>query len=704
MALDDRPSLAALDAACLCAERGLHVIPVWRPAAAGCSCPRGADCISPGKHPAIDSWQTASSTDLTVLRDWFAGDRHNIGVVCGPSGIVVVDVDPRNGGAQTFSQLTTELGALPETVTADSGGGGTHYIFRRPTGDLVSKLGDGVDLLRDARQFLVEPSQHPSGGLYRWRNGHAPDEISIARLPDEWVTRIQRAAPARTWTPPPISDVARVERARKYLAKIPPAVSGDGGHTQTFNAVACVMFGFDLDADTTYSLIAADYNQRCDPPWNERELKHKIKSVADRCTRERGYLLASDRRPVHTTEQAATFTAPPSQPTTDWRTLLLQTDKGKPKRGYNNVLAFVQHHPDYRGRWSLNTMTSDVWFDGAPIRETFTHDIRAHIDRMLGFSPSPADVEAAIATAAGERTFHPIQQYLRSVDWDGTERLSAMARDYLHADTDLASQLVRKWMVSAVARALRPGCKVDTALMLQGDQGYFKSTFFSILGGAWHADSPIDIANKDSFQQIHAAWLYEFAELENVVTGRAESRLKAWLTSTHDMFRAPYKRIVERKPRSCVICGTTNRKQFLTDDTGSRRFWIIKVTGLVPRDLLAECRDQLWAEAVCAYESGETWWLDQAAEQLREDVNAEYVDEDPWRDAIADYLESPLVREVTVSDVMIAALKLDIAKQDRWAQMRVSRVLGELGWRRRRIGGRTDRRWSYARPGTEADS
>jgi hypothetical protein len=496
--------------------------------------------------------------------------------------------------------------------------------------------------------------------------------------------------------PPVFTADMRVRRASAYLARIAPAVAGDAGHTATFNAVAHVMIGFDLDEATTYQLIASEYNPRCDPPWSERELHHKIRSVAERCTRERGYLL-KDRQPVHTTEQASHH-APdvPDEHEVDWRTLLITGDKNKIKRGYNNVLAFVRHHPDYRGKWSLNTMTGDVWFDGRPMRDTFVHDIRAHADRLLGFSPGRDDVDAAIATSAAERPFHPIQQYLRSVDWDGTERLHAMARDFLGSNSELHAQLVRKWMISAVARALNPGCKVDTALMLHGEQGYFKSSFFTILGGNWHADSPIDIANKDSFAQIHAAWIYEFAELENVVTGRAESRLKAWLTSTHDMYRAPYARVVERRPRSCVICGTTNRKQFLTDDTGSRRFWIVSVTQEIPRELLAEMRDQLWAEAVCAYEAGETWWLDREAEVLREDANADYSDEDPWQETIENFLALPTANgETTIVTVLRDALKLDHSRQDRWAQMRVARILGALGWEKRRLG--TERRYAYRR-------
>ena len=89
-------------------------------------------------------------------------------------------------------------------------------------------------------------------------------------------------------------------------------------------------------------------------------------------------------------------------------------------------------------------------------------------------------------TCAQDRTFHPVQQYLRSVNWDGVGRLSSMARDYFASGSPLHATLIRKWMISAVARALQPGCKVDTTLMLCGPQGYFKSSFFAIWAMRWH--------------------------------------------------------------------------------------------------------------------------------------------------------------------------------------------------------------------------
>jgi hypothetical protein len=707
MTVDHRTSLSTLDAACLCAERALYVIPVWRAVDGVCQCPRGASCISPGKHPAIDSWQTAASTDLTVLRDWFAPGilAPNLGVVCGPSNVVCIDIDPRNGGEETFAALTAELGALPATLTADSGGGGTHYVFRRPSGELESKLGKGVDLLRDSRQFLVEPSLHPSGVAYRWQPGRAPDEIAIATLPEAWIKRARRSTKRPSSMPIIISNDVRVDRARKYLAKLPAAIQGDNGSTATFNAVACVMFGFDLDPDTTYSIIASDYNQRCDPPWSERELHHKIRSVAERCERERGYLLNADRRVVTSTQQASAATQPlsPTDGPDDWSAELLPKKDGTPKRAYHNAEVFVRLFPEYRRRWALNTMTGEPWFDGAPVRETHIHAVRAHAERRMGFTPPVADIKAAILTAASERAFHPVREYLDSIDWDGQPRLKHVAREFLGAEAPLYAEMVRRWMIGAVARAIRPGCKLDTALMLHGRQGLGKSTFFSILGAPWHSDSAIDISNKDAYQQIHSAWLYEFSELENVVSGRSESRLKAFLTSTHDTFRAPYAAATTNRARSVAICGTTNRQEILTDDTGSRRFWIVPVGLEIDREELARVRDQLWAEARADYEAGEPWWFDRQLEDDREKANIEFETDDAWDDAVESFLATPTVRDVTIGRVLADALRLEVGRQDRAAQMRAAKILKRLGWKRWRLGNRDDRRWVYVRPGTNTE-
>lgn len=544
---------------------------------------------------------------------------------------------------------------------------------------------------KDASRFWYSATLPPGGWRAQRLTGAPLDvEATIALLPEPPKLQVVRPRVAA-------SADERLRRARAYLQHIPGATSGQSGHTATFNAVAHMLVGFDLSEDDTLRLVTEDYNPRCDPPWSERELQHKIASVAKQCKRERGYLL-TDRPRIETSRSAASY-APPASETlnTDWTSLLLYNAEQKPRRGYHNVAVFVRHHPEFRGKWSIDMMTETPWYDGAKMQPTMVHYIRDMADCRIGYTPSPADVESAIVAAAHDRPFHPIRQYLRSVDWDGVPRLSAMAHDYFHLDSPLHAEMVRKFMVSAAMRALHPGCKLDTALMLVGPQGYRKSTFFAVLGGEWHADSYLDITAKDGTLQLHAAWIYELAELENVVTGARESRLKAWMASTHDLFRAPYAKTTEPKARAVVLCGTTNRDRILTDETGSRRFWLLPIAREIPVSLLRECRDQLWAEAVCAAESGESWWLDRDSDSERETQNKNFVDDDSWLEPIAEYLANPAVDRVTVGHVLEYAVKLEPGRHGRIEQTRVARCLVQLGWERRREMRNAVRRYFYAR-------
>lgn len=535
---------------------------------------------------------------------------------------------------------------------------------------------------KDASRFWYDPSA-PAG---TWRG----ERLTGAPIdPDAILALVVEPPKLRSVPAPAQRPVDRVARASRYLAKLPAAISGASGHTTTWNAVAAVMLGFDLTIEETRRLIVDEYNPRCDPPWSEREIEHKLSSVAERCTRERGYLL-QDRAPFVASSAAPPPPAAPSGEPENWMSMLLLKKDRSVRKDFHNTLVFVRYFPDYRGRWSMDMRAETPHFNGRPVPASLVHDIRAHAGARLGYTPSPADVEAAIVKSCEDRPFHPILQYLRGLDWDGVPRLASMARDYLGSDGELHADMVRKFMIGAAARVLWPGCKLDTALMLQGDQGLFKSTFFSILGGEWFVDSFIDITNKDSILQLHAAWIYEFAELENVFTGKANSRTKAWMSSSHDTFRPPYQRAAIKKPRSCVICGTTNLRQFLTDDTGSRRYHVIRVCRPIPRELLAEMRDQLWAEALCAAEAGESWWLAGDADREREEANREFAEDDPWTQPIADWISHPNVSEVSCADLLNTVLKVETPHQDLRAKARVARILGELGWERvqRRIGKR----------------
>ena len=167
-----------------------------------------------------------------------------------------------------------------------------------------------------------------------------------------------------------------------------------------------------------------------------------------------------------------------------------------------------------------------------------------------------------------------------------------------------------RWMISAVARIMQPGAKVDHMLILEGPQGgrsRARSRCSPVL--SWFTDELAEIGSKDAAQQMRGIWIIEIAELDAI--SRAEvSRIKAFLTRTTDRYRPPYERYVVEVPRQCVFAGSVNPDTYLRDETGNRRFWPVRC-GTHRSRRASRDRDQLWAEAVVRYRDGAIWWLDE---------------------------------------------------------------------------------------------
>jgi predicted P-loop ATPase len=342
----------------------------------------------------------------------------------------------------------------------------------------------------------------------------------------------------------------------------------------------------------------------------------------------------------------------------------------------------------------LNEMTGRVELGGRPIRDEDVSTIRAEIERRfdggldkqgdaVGLRLSITDVHQACQEVAYRRGYHPVRRYLEKLRWDGVERLDTVAEDYLGADgSALNRAIMRRFFVSAVARAMRPGCKVDTMLILVGKQGALKSTFFKELASeSWFVDSPIDLARKDAYEQLRSGWIIEWAELESLFRARDANTVKSFLSSCIDTYRPSYGRSVIAVPRSCVIVGTTNQEEFLTDETGNRRFHPIRV-GEISLDKLAEQRDQLWAEAAYHYRRGEPWWLSQEEGEALDAAHEEHRVRDAWEDKIIDWALSHIT-PFTTGEVLEKALEKPSGQWSRGDEMRISRTLRAAGWSRK---------------------
>lgn len=214
-----------------------------------------------------------ASTDPEVIRRWFRQvPDADIGLAA--KNFLAIDIDARSGGLGQMAELTKTYGRFPRTPVQKSGGGGYHYLFANPDFPVIGKLGRGIDVITGNRMITVSPTVHPSGVAYRWL---VPPTEPLAPVPD-WLAKIIR----RIDVPKPAIDFKIpadvVERARAYLAQVDPAISGSGGHQQTFYACQVLVRGFALDDHNALPLLT-EWNARCCPPWEPWELARKLENA-----------------------------------------------------------------------------------------------------------------------------------------------------------------------------------------------------------------------------------------------------------------------------------------------------------------------------------------------------------------------------------------------------------------------------------------
>jgi len=327
--------------------------------------------------------------------------------------------------------------------------------------------------------------------------------------------------------------------------------------------------------------------------------------------------------------------------------------------------------------------------DAAMLRLYFEAD-------AMGLRPPKAWFVDCITNIANQDRRNAVRDEIDALVWDGVPRLDGwLVRHAQGRDTDYDRLAFTLCFVAMVRRIRNPGTKFDQIPVLEGPQGGGKSTFLRILSrdDELFTDAlRIGADDRETLEIAHGKLIVELGELAGI--GKRElASVKAFASRQSDRARLAYGRFAVEVPRQFTVWGTTNDSEYLSDPTGNRRFWPLKVGRIDLTQARADC-DQLWAEAAALEANGHPITLPERLWTTAAAVQHERLVSDTWEDAVARKLD--LFRNHTIKirtgDVLLA-IGVDLERQDRPAQMRAASVMQRLGFSRCKIGHTRTRGW-----------
>lgn len=361
-----------------------------------------------------------------------------------------------------------------------------------------------------------------------------------------------------------------------------------------------------------------------------------------------------------------------------------------------NATKLLNYIPKYAGKIWLDTFHQSIMtnYDGETRKWNDYDDIILAYDLQANWDMSKIfinSVKAAVSAVAVTNRRNELKDWLESLKWDGNSRTeSFLTNTYGVENNDYVKAISKNWLIGLVARGIKPGCKFDEMLILEGPQGTYKSTSIKALAGKFAAESNADLSTKDFMQELTGTWIVEFDELDQF--RKAESTLiKKKLSQQSDRLRPAYGHHVIDVPRTCVFVGTTNQSTYLKDETGGRRFWPICVKK-ADLNYILENREQLFAEAVTLFKQGHSWH--EVPESAKQEQEARR-EQDPWEEVIGEYFYKnngniiignpnppfePMIGKLSAQNIAKYILNVPVERYDKSVSLRIGRCMRVFGY------------------------
>lgn len=519
-------------------------------------------CSPKSKKPLTPHGCKDAKKSVGAIKAWWKKwPDASVGIATGSvSNLIVIDedLDEDKGlnGYEEVSEWERINGALPATVQCITGRGGYHLYYQYDGADIKNRAGilDGVDVRGEGGYVIAPPSMHPNGTEYQWED--APDEIPITPL-DSTVRRFL------------FEDTKRPETAEEF--KLPDRIQS-GERNDTLFRLACSMQSQGLPDAAIMAALEQTNQNACDVPLDDDELEIIINSA-----------LRYQKGELKTI----------SKDMPEWRephiTMMLDKDGNvteKPAQTIHNAEEAITYDRELFGRIRFNEIAyapyvygNLPWKSHKGWREwsnTDDSNLRAYVEKNYGIK-SGEKIMDALTNVCSKHAVNPIKSMLESChdNWDGNKHIENLLPMMLGAEkNEYTTAVMRLIMMGAVARVYKPGCKFDYMMVLVSDQGIGKSTFLRLLclNDAWFNDNFSTLDGDKAVEKLRGMWIVELAELQATKRTKDVETIKAFITSRVDTYRVPYGRRTEQRPRMCILCGTSNPTDFLTDRTGNRRF------------------------------------------------------------------------------------------------------------------------------------
>lgn len=381
---------------------------------------------------------------------------------------------------------------------------------------------------------------------------------------------------------------------------------------------------------------------------------------------------------------------------------LEQTEKGKVSNAVTNYKRVLQLDPLLQGAIRKNLLTERVdivkplgWYRDSPtLTDVDIKYLLLYFEENYGLTIEKK-IQDAVMVVANENRYHPVRDFLGELQWDGTERIRYCLHRFLGADTDdYTYEAMLLFLLGAISRAFRPGCKFEVMLCLVGGQGAGKSSFFRLLAvhDDWFSDDLKKLDDENVYRKMQGHWLIEMSEMIATANAKSIEEIKSFLSRQKETYKVPYETHPADRKRQCVFCGTSNTLDFLPlDRTGNRRFVPVMVHPELAEIHILEDEPaaraylvQVWAEAMETYRSGNfKLRFSPAMNEYLKIHQRDFMPEDTKAGQIIEYLEKCSDSMVCSRQLFREALGRSFDEPKQWEIREINDIMNNsvTGWR-----------------------